>query len=198
MIIPEHMKNCRVYGGLPVPQVVSTRKGHHELGPTTEHGFTHKTAWVPEDDVPDFGKYDDDKLRRCIRDRVCHVCWRSPADLVLDGRLILCLPNRRSPEEGQNIEVNGRLVPLVIQPWVCVPCLMFACSHCPPLRQAIAERRGLVAFPQEVRLVLTHWKPAEPEDPIPPPGARVLSLLKIAIVRARYMPLHEWAERRTV
>lgn len=183
------MAGCPVHGGLPVPAIVATLKGHIDLAPSTWAGSTHMTRWVPEGDAPDFGKYDEEQLRRCIHDRWCHVCTR-PVESPM-----ICLPKHNNTWDGQHIEYAGRWVPLVIQPWVCAECLKFATKYCPPLRKAIDERRGLVAYIDEARLVATQWQPAGPEDPVPPEGAKVLSFLKLALVRARYMPLPEWVRR---
>jgi hypothetical protein len=178
-----------MHGGLPMPAVIATRKGHIEIVPSAWAIGTHMTAWVPECDEPDFGKYDEEKLRRCIHGRYCHVCTRK-AD-----PLLICVPKVRAITESQHIEVGGRVVPMVVQPWVCAECLKYAAHACPPLRKAIDEKRGVVAFVDEAQLVVTYWKPADPKDPTPPPGATVISFLKVALVHARYMPLPEWVRR---
>ena len=192
--IPPHLSKCPRHGGLPVPAVVATLKGHIGLEECRRGDFTHQTAWVPEGTDPDFGSYDEEKHRQCMERRYCHVCTRVP------NPMLICLPKHRKPESEQTIRIGGargRMVPLVKQPWVCVECLAYACGVCPPLRKAIEEGRGLVAYVDEAVLVATQWKPAGPEDPKPPEGARVLSNLKVALVRARYVPLGEWVSRFT-
>lgn len=179
-----------MHAGLPVPQVVATMKGRGGLCPTTRFpGFTHVTTWEPTGEAPNFGQYDDEKLRTCMMESRCHVCW------LTDGPLILCLPGLTSLNDAQRIQVGSRMAPMVLQPWVCPPCLAFACAHCPPLRAAIKSQRGLVVYPHATRLVMTAWKPAEADDPMPPLGAVVLSLIKVAILKARTVPLPEWAKK---
>lgn len=189
-MIPTHMSKCPVHGGLPVPAVVATRKGHIDLCPSSWPWFSHMTRWVPEGDDPDFAKYDEQKLRECVAGRFCHVCTQP-----LEIPRLLCLPKHRKPDDDQMIDVRGQMVPLVKQPWVCHNCLRYAVRKCPPLRAAIDEGRGLVAWVSEHAVVATQWQPAAPGDPQPPEGATVLSFIKIAIVKARYMPLPEWARR---
>lgn len=188
--IPKHMGKCPVHGGLPAPLVISTQRGSHDIVAHQQHGCTHKVVWVPEGDEPDFGKYDDEKLRVCIEQGSCHVC----GEMNLP-RMAICIPHKRHPLDCQLIQIGGIMRPMVVQPWVCTPCLKFAVSHCPPLRKALAEVRGIVCFVDKYRLVSTHWKPVNPTDPIPPEGSRVLSLIKIAMLDFTWMPLGEWARR---
>lgn len=189
--IPKHMSSLQIHGGLPVPCVVKTRDGHASLDPSDWKGADLQTVWVPKGDIPDFAKYDDEKHRKCIVEEWCHVCARPKSQVPL----MLCLPKHDKPTDGQMIEVNKRMVPMVLQPWVCAECLLFACTHCPPLRRAIEERRGSVAFVKQHRLVMTYWKPNDPGDPAPAPGLKVVSLFKLAIVEARYEALFKWAAR---
>lgn len=190
--IPSHMSECAVHGGLPVPRVVATTKGHSAITEADElsaqAGATHQIVWVPENDTPDFGKYDDTKQRQSMVERRCHVCWKA------DGLMLLCDPGRTATTDGQQMAfATGREYPLVKQPWVCPSCLSFACQHCPPLRKAIAERRGLVFYPMVSTLVSTFYKAVDVGDPQPPDGSRVISSIKVAVVKSRVTPLHEWA-----
>ncbi|MCC6426258.1 MAG: hypothetical protein IT435_05505 [Phycisphaerales bacterium] len=188
--IPAHLSGCPVQGGLPVPMVVCPVKGRIGLGPAKWPGMDLQTEWEPDPDcrVLDFGKYDEEKLRRSIAERRCHVCWDDT------DASVVCVPRSRWPYEGQTIDIDGRTCPMVIQPWVCVPCLAYAVGACPPLGRAIAEGRGLVFYVRRHRLVYTHWKPANPEDPAPPAGAKVLSFIKIAIQEANTFRLARWAK----
>ncbi len=187
--VPKHMSKCPLHGGLPVPAIVATLKGHIALAASKWRGFTHMTEWVPEATEPDFGKYDEEKLRRCIAGGYCHVCTGPVSPRII------CDPSIRYASDLQLIDVDGRLCPMTIKPWVCAGCLQFAVHNCPPLRKAMLEGRGLVAFIDEFRLVSTYWQPANPGDPVPPPGSKVLSFIKVAIVKARYWPLDGWAGR---
>lgn len=187
--IPTHLRGCPVQGGLPVPKVVCPVKGRIGLGPAKWPGMDMQTEWEAEPGctVLDFGKYDEEKLRRSVAEQRCHVCWST------HGASLVCVPRARIPYDGQVITVEGKVCPMVIQPWVCVLCLAYAVGACPPLGQAIENGRGIVFYVKRHRLVYTHWKPANPEDPVPPSGAKVLSFIKIAIQEARQFDLADWA-----
>lgn len=184
MNIPAHLKDNQTHGGLPVPRVVATTKGRSVLVPTGLTGFpsTHLTAWEPHNSVPDFGKYDDAKQRECVTRKLCHVCWRDPAFLLV------CSPK----PVNQWIQYKGKELPMVVQPWVCDDCLRVASAMCPPLRTAMQERRAWVACVITHHLVSTYYKPAYDGDPVPPPGATVISSIKIAIERAQFTTLTDW------
>lgn len=188
--IPEHLRQNRVHGGLPVPEVVSTLKGHLDLAPSSWPDSDMMTVWVPEGTDPDFGKYDEEKHRRCMHGGWCHVCGK------IRRPLMLCDPTRTEPLDGQHIEYGGKRRPLIRQPWVCAECLAFAVKHCPPLKQAIEERRGVVFFPVRTMLVQVFYGPTKPTDPQPPtPETRVIMGIKVAILTGRSMPLPDWAGR---
>lgn len=191
--IPSHLRGNRMHGGLPVPDVVSSTKGHHELCASSWNGADLMTYWFPENDSPDFGKYDDEKQRLHMARKTCHVCTRAS----YKASMVLVDPQRRKRTDGQQMLLDGRLHPLISQPWVCVECLRFAVDHCPPLKTAIEEKRGLVFYPIKTQLVLTYWQPVGPNDPVPPEGSTVLSYLKIAVLLdRRCVDLHEWVAAR--
>lgn len=188
VVIPKHLQANRVVGGLPVPHVVSTTRGHHVLRRVhpLDWGFDvdYVIEWQADNDTPDFAKYDEAKQRESVLGRLCHVCWKKPHSLLL------CLPT--GVTQTIVFGTGDRPYPLVKQPWVCFDCLAFAARHCPPLRSAIAARTGWVAHVTSHRAVKTFWQPVTQEDPAPPPGAKVLSYIKIAVLDAKWAPLHEW------
>lgn len=189
--IPKHMAHMQVQGNLPVPQVVSTTKVRIRLIPCEWPDVADlQTSSEPLNSTLDFGKYDEDKLRRCIKDKTCHVCGGAG-----HGSLLVCAPGVSSLDEMQSISVGMRDVPMTIKPWVCAGCLAFAVGHCPPLKERIAAKRGIVIFPKQTAIVSTYWKPADPGDPVPPVGMSVLSYFKIAFLSASTMPLWQWAQR---
>jgi len=182
--VPAHLSHLPFLGGLPVPRVVADhRVGRIALAPSTWDGFDLMTVWEGESGGPDFGKYDEEKQRRCVVEQWCHVCGAG-------GDLMVCVP--RTPKL---ITLNGVQMAVVHQPWVCGPCLAYAIRVCPPLRRLAEEGRGLVIFGlQDQRPIQTMWRPADPGDPVPPPGSMVLSTHKLPVPpEARTQDLPGWA-----
>jgi hypothetical protein len=170
--IPEHLSGNRRYRGLPVPRVVAaSARGRIVLAPSTWNNYDLMTMWEAEDGPPDFGKYDEELQRRSVAECWCHVCGRK------EKELLIC-----APSDPSQITVAGSAVYVCVQPWVCAPCLAFSILVCGPIRKAIKENRGAVfANIDHAGIVQTRWKPALPEDPVPPEGARVLSAHKIML-----------------
>lgn len=189
--IPVHLQGAHRQSGLPVAHVAAIARGRGGLAPSTWKGAELETIWIPDTDctVFDFGRYDPVRLRQCVLERRCHVCW-SPANATM-----ICMSDRVKPADGPQMLIDGASVPVVVQPWVCAPCLSFALQHCPPLRAAIASSRGLVAYVHKHRHMYNYWRREAPDDPVPPEGARVLSLITTAITDAKFFTLRDWARR---
>lgn len=182
--IPPHLAHLPRSGNLPVPHVVARHKiGRSALALSTWEGFDLMTVWEGESGPPDFGKYDDERLRQSMVHGVCHLCWTKPK------YPLVCVPR-----EPQRREVDGKPATLLVQPWVCAPCLGYAVQTCPPLMMAIERGNGLVFSIRTFRLVSTLWQRANDDDPVAPEGARVLSMFKILPMKAGVQELREWVE----
>ena len=179
VFVPPHLEHRPQRSGLPVPWVVAdSPRGRSALVPSVWAQADLMTVWEADGYAPDFGRYDDQRLRESMHGRLCHVCSGLPRD-----PLVCCpsWPDRRS--------VGGVAMTLLAQPWVCAPCLAYACRTCGPLSKAILEGRGWVfAALEDAALVATYWQPVNPEDPVPPKGSTVLSGFKIAIDRVGFGP----------
>lgn len=182
MTIPAHLSHLPRLGGMPIPAVTCNHtNGRNVLSLSEWPGYDLQVDFEGTDGPPDFAKYDDRKLRHCMVQGLCHVCWTKPK------YPLVCVPG-----EPQRCLVGGKPATLIAQPWVCAPCLGYSVQTCPPLMRAIEAGRGLVLSITKYRLVGTGWKPANEGDPIPPEGASVLSYFKILPFTAAVQSLPDW------
>lgn len=182
--IPEHLRKNQILGGMPVPVVVAGgTKTRIELVPSTWPVGDLMTMSVPVSGPPDFGKYDEALNRECIAGRWCHVCGEP------HPFLLIC-----APHGPQLRDFRGKPTPMLIQPWVCPPCLAFASRTCPPLRKVIEAGGGEVYSGLEKnQQAVAYWQPVYPEDPIPPEGKTVICSFKVVLrPNQRPTPLPKW------
>lgn len=200
VFIPAHMSHLEMSGGLPVPMIVAaSRHGHAELRESTWPVADLMTVWVVDKEgPPDFGKYDEANTRKCVAGRYCHVCGtRSPDLLICSPSGAKLTPMGDAGSTATAFALAGSRW-LVSAPWVCAPCLAFACMTCPPLRRAIGDGRGVVyAGRLDAPIVVTYYQPVDPGDPVPPPGKTVVSSFKIDIgdPKVGTQPLVDWCKR---
>ena len=184
--IPPHLSHLPVVAGLPVPFVVARhRVGRSALALSSWEGFDLMTVWEGESGPPDFGKYDDERARLSMALQLCHVCGKDQQG----KHPLVCVPG-----EPQRRKIEGKPATVIIQPWICAPCLGYAAATCRPLIDARAIGRGLVLAISKFSLVTVGYKPVNPEDPVPPAGAKVLMEFKILPMKAAVQKLDEWCE----
>jgi hypothetical protein len=80
---------------------------------------------------PDFTRQEPGRQRRAVLEGLCQVCARpvpwSRRWLVVAGLSV------------ERIEVDGRSVPVVVEPWLCQRCAEFAVTVCPALIRRTRE-----------------------------------------------------------
>lgn len=186
-MIPDYLSHLETFGGLPMPKViVRQRVGRMKLANCTwpnNNLMTLMTVWCGESGAPDFGKYDEELHRQCMHGHWCHVCGRE------DKHLLLSLP--RVAQVQQRL-VDGAPMKLIAQPWVCARCLAYACVTCPPLMATLAAGDGMVVSPRGWDLIAVLWQPVNANDPVPPPGMRVLSGFKVHVKEGAEQLLPDW------
>lgn len=157
MKLPEHLADRPCWRGLPVPYV--NWWGAEECQEDIRLGFDRHVGQIAAfiDDQPggppDFTRQCVQRQRECVVLGLCQVCRRQ-VDWA-DRRLVV------SSVSVQTVDVAGRRVPVVTEPWLCPDCAGFATTVCPAL---IRRRHGedlhivRVAGPADCRIVLsTGW-----------------------------------------
>jgi hypothetical protein len=140
--------------GLPVPYV--NLWGEQTVDNTTVRYDQHvgmDAVFVDDRDetVPDFTRQNLQRQRFCMVTGLCQVCARS----VPWSRRNLAL-STMSIELIDMVEIPGRKVPVVHEPWLCDRCAAIATQACPALiRRARDERLTIhpIRSKTQVRLV---------------------------------------------
>lgn len=153
-MIPAHLAHLERWRGLPAPYI--NRRGAGE----TERDWylrydrnvgTIAAHMADQDGAPiDFTHQCIQRQRECVIRGLCQVCARPVA--WPDRRLVL------SSVSVESVEVEGRVVPVVTEPWLCPDCGDFALSTCPALiRRGRDEDLRLVTVtkPEDCRIVLS-------------------------------------------
>jgi hypothetical protein len=154
-VIPEHLAHLPQWRGLPVPYI-------NRLGTAEERdcdwGIRYdrhlgEIAAVLADEpggAPDFRHQCIQRQRECVLLGLCQVCKRA-----------LDWPDRRlvvSSVSVQAVDVEGRSVPVVTEPWLCPDCAEFASTTCPALiRRGHDEDLHVIEMssPADCRIVLS-------------------------------------------
>jgi hypothetical protein len=169
--IPEHLSHRPTWRGLPVPYI--NRIGRVERPEDWTIRFDRKLGEVaafladePDGD-PDFTKQCIQRQRECVLSGLCQVCKR-----------LVDWPDRAlvvSSVSVEQVAVEGRQVPVVIEPWLCPDCVDFAVNICPALiRRHRDEDLHVVPVrsPHECQLVLSRgwiegpYEAATKADPV--------------------------------
>jgi hypothetical protein len=138
------MAHLATWRGLPVPYVNLIGVGEREadwhirfdrnLGEIAAYRADHL------DEAPDFRHQCIQRQRECVLLGFCQVCKR-----VVDW------PDRQlvvSSVSVETVEVAGRHVPVVTEPWLCPDCAEFATAVCPALiRRHVDEDLHMVPVP---------------------------------------------------
>ena len=154
MNLPGHLAHLPLWRGLPVPYI--NRWGLGE----PEHAWTIRYdrhvgeigAYLADtpDGAPDFTRQCIQRQRECVMAGLRQVCRRAVA-----------WPQRRlvvSSVSVQTVDVQGRRVPVVTEPWLCPDCAGFATAVCPALiRRGRDEDLHVVEMtsPSDCRVVLS-------------------------------------------
>ncbi len=129
MNVPEHLRNLSVWRGLPVPYI--NRWGYEEReidwGIRYDRNLGEVAAYMANQlgAPPDFRHQCIQRQRECVLLGRCQVCFRA-VDWP-DRRLVV------SSVSVEMVEVQGRQVAVVTEPWLCPDCCKFATAVCPAL-----------------------------------------------------------------
>lgn len=103
--------------------------------------------------MPDFTRQNMGRQRECMMAGLCQVCARP----VPWRRRLLVLASM----SVETVEVDGRMQPVITEPWLDARCAEFALTHCPDLiRRGRDEKLDLVAITareQTTMTVSTGW-----------------------------------------
>lgn len=150
--IPPFLRHLRVdRRGIPVPYI--NLWGGHDV----ERMFVRRDRTVgrravfiddSRETVPDFTSQNFQRQRECMTRSLCQVCGRQ---VYLHARHLVI-----APLSVEHIELRGRRVPVVYEPWLHEHCGRFAIDKCPALiRRRRDEKLVLMAIPnpRDVQLV---------------------------------------------
>lgn len=135
MKIPTHLAHLPTYRGLPAPYI--NRRGVGESDEDWSIRYDRHVGQIAAymadrpSAAPDFTHQCIQRQRECVLRGLCQVCTA-----VLDW------PDRRlvvSAVSTETVEVEGRWVTVVTEPWLCPDCARFAVDTCPAL---IRRSRG--------------------------------------------------------
>jgi hypothetical protein len=152
--IPAHLDHVATWRGLPVPYI--NRIGRTERAEDWTIRFDRTlgeiAAFLADEPgaAPDFTKQCIQRQRECVLSGDCQVCRRH-VDWP-DRALVV------SSLSVERVEVDGRDVPVVIEPWLCPDCVDFAVNVCPALiRRNRDEDLHVVPVtsPRDCQLVLS-------------------------------------------
>jgi hypothetical protein len=153
--LPGHLRNLTVWRGLPVPYINRWGVGEPEADWSIRYDRNVREIAVYAADQPDgpadFTRQCIQRQRESVLGGLCQVCKR-----VLDWsdrRLVV------SSVSVQTVQVAGRQVPVVTEPWLCPDCCEFATAVCPALiRRDRDEDLHVVEMtaPAGCRVVLSH------------------------------------------
>jgi hypothetical protein len=155
MNIPEHLKGRPTERrGLVIPYINRRGTGEREDDWSIRFDRTlgRVAAFMADepDAPPDFTHQCIQRQRECVLRGLCQVCER-PLDWS-DRRLVV------SSVSIETVEVEGRRVPVLTEPWLCPGCARFAVQTCPALiRRSRDEGLCVVAVskPADCRIVLS-------------------------------------------
>lgn len=152
--IPAHLRHLATWRGLPVPFINRVGRTERPEDWTIRFDRTLKevAAFLADepDGPPDFTKQCIQRQREVTLAGLCQVCAR-PVDWP-DRALVV------SSLSVERVDVDGRHVAVVIEPWLCPDCADFAVNVCPAL---IRRNRDddlhviQVTSPQHCQLVLS-------------------------------------------
>jgi hypothetical protein len=142
--------------GLPVPYI--NRWGGEDLGRVTIDYDPHvrqRAAFLDDsqEPAPDFTAQNMGRQRHCMVAGLCQVCARP---VPWSRRNLLIAPN-----SVEQVKVEGRVVPVVFEPWLDDRCTEIATKWCPALIRRRREEQ-LTVIPvrsqRDARLVVsTGW-----------------------------------------
>jgi hypothetical protein len=153
-MIPAHLTHLERWRGLPAPYV--NRRGTSETEDDWYLRYDRNAGAIAahmadQDGAPiDFTHQCIQRQRECVVRGLCQVCARPIA--WPDRRLAL------SSVSVETIDLQGRTVPVVTEPWLCPDCADFAVHTCPALiRRGHDEDLHLVAMtgPADCQIVLS-------------------------------------------
>lgn len=170
--------------GLPVPYINRWGPERAENLRLAYDPFVGRRATFYDDAheaVPDFTAQNPQRQRECMVEGLCQVCHRP---VPFSRR---CLVVGSFSVELQ--QVQGRFVPLVMEPWLCHRCAMFATSVCPALiRRKTTEGLTVIPVrsPKQFQMVVSEgWVDDHPDTMTAPVAMWVkVLLLSPAIVTA--------------
>jgi hypothetical protein len=121
----EHV--LRSAGGLPVPYVAAwSSENDRQIVrpcPLVQGKPAFFSGGRRGDGDPVFGEMEPSRQRHCVIKRRCQVCnGRASEQLLVDGR-----------GTSHSTLVGGAWLKVVLEPWVCAPCLVYALRVCPGL-----------------------------------------------------------------
>lgn len=129
MIIPSHLAHLPTWRGLPVPYINwwGTVERTEDWYIRHDRVLGEVAAFRADqpDAPPDFTRQCIQRQRECVLLGLCQVCKRQ-----------LDWPDRNlvvSSVSVEQIDVGGRQVPVVYEPWLCPDCASFATLVCPAL-----------------------------------------------------------------
>lgn len=128
MITPTHMSGLPTWRGLSVPYInrLGTGEQPEDWSIRYDRNLGAVAAFMADQDgAPDFTRQCIQRQRECVLLGLCQVCRRA-----------LDWPDRRlvvSSVSVETVEVAGRWVPVVTEPWLCPECAEFATAVCPAL-----------------------------------------------------------------
>lgn len=153
--VPEFLAHLRRdRRGLPVPYV--NRWGGDEITDRIYIEFDRNVGqqgvFYRDDDlpVPNFTKQHMGRQRECVARGLCQVCGR----MIPWSRRFLVV----AALSVETIELGGRLVPVVTEPWLDQRCAVFAVNVCPALiRRTREEKLTLVPVTskRQVQLIVS-------------------------------------------
>lgn len=150
--IPPWLLHLRVdRRGLPVPYV--NRWGAEDVDRLSvgfDHHICQRAVFLDDSTqaVPDFTAQNMQRQRECWVRGLCQVCGRP----VPWSRRYLVVADM----SVDRIELRGRIVPVVFEPWLDERCATFALGQCPALiRRTRAERLTLVPVTSARQVRLT-------------------------------------------
>ena len=153
--IPSYLIHLRTdRRGVPVPFV--NLWGVEDTAHLTvryDHHVQDRAVFLDDadQDVPDFTRQNMQRQREAMASGLCQVCGRpvpwSRRHLVIADMTV------------ERVELYGRMVPVIHEPWLDKRCATFALRHCPALiRRTRDEALTLVPVTsrRQVRLVVSH------------------------------------------
>jgi hypothetical protein len=152
--VPEYLAHLPLWRGLPVPYINRWGVEEREVdwGIRYDRNLRAVAAYMDDqpNGPPDFRHQCIQRQRECVLLGLCQVCKR-PVGWP-DRRLVV------SSVSVETVEVGGRRVPVVTEPWLCPDCAAFATATCPALiRRDRDEDLHVVEVtaPADCRIVLS-------------------------------------------